>query len=66
MRQRGRGRGKARWTGRKPLGRLTGWPTRGRGEVEADRGEEGEGRPAGLAGPKAKWADKASQAESEK
>jgi hypothetical protein len=35
-------------------------------EGEAGRGEEGEGRPAGLAGPKAKWAGKASRAESEK
>jgi hypothetical protein len=38
----------------------------GRGEVEVGRGEEGEGRPAGLAGPKAKWAGKASRAESKK
>jgi hypothetical protein len=42
-----------------------GWPT-GPVEGEADRGEEGEGRPAGLAGPKAKWAGKVSRAESEK
>jgi hypothetical protein len=34
--------------------------------VEACRGEEGEGRPVGMAGPKAKWAGKASRAESEK
>jgi hypothetical protein len=42
------------------------WADAGRGEVEACRGEEREGRPAGLTGPKAKWAGKASQAESEK
>jgi hypothetical protein len=40
-----------------PRGVGEGWPA---GPVE------GEGRPAGLAGPKAKWTDKASQAESEK
>jgi hypothetical protein len=34
--------------------------------VEAGRGEDGEGRPVGLAGPKDKWAGKASRAESEK
>jgi hypothetical protein len=33
---------------------------------EAGRGEEGEGRPVRLAGPKAKWAGKASRAKSEK
>jgi hypothetical protein len=38
----------------------------GRGEVEAGLGEEGEGRPVGLAGPKAMWAGNASRAESEK
>jgi hypothetical protein len=48
------------------VGRLTDGPARGRGEVEAGRGEEGEGRPVGLADPKAKWAGKASRAESEK
>jgi hypothetical protein len=66
MHQRGRGRGKARWASQKPLGRLTGWPARGRGEVEVDRGEEPELTPAVLAGPKTKWADKASRAKSEK
>jgi hypothetical protein len=52
--------------GEGPVGRLTGGLARGRGEVEAGRGEEGEGRPAGRAGPKAKWASKARRAESEK
>jgi hypothetical protein len=36
------------------MGRLTGGPARDRGEVEAGRGEEGEGRPVELADPKAK------------
>jgi hypothetical protein len=35
-------------------------------EGEASRGEEGEGRPVGLVGPKAEWASKASRAESKK
>jgi hypothetical protein len=42
-----------------------GWPA-GPVEGEAGRGEEEKGRLAGPAGPKAKWAGKASQAESEK
>jgi hypothetical protein len=41
-----------------------GWPA-GSVEGEAGRGEEGEGRPVGLARPKAKWVGKASRAESE-
>jgi hypothetical protein len=52
--------------GGRPGGPADQWADAGRGEVEACRGEEREGRPAGLAGPKAKWAGKASQAESEK
>jgi hypothetical protein len=42
-----------------------GWPV-GPVEGEAGQGEEGEWRPVGQAGPKAKWAGKASRAESEK
>jgi hypothetical protein len=57
--------GPSRPGGQGPRGVGEGWPT-GPVEGEVGRGEEGEGRPAGLAGPKAKWAGKASRPESEK
>jgi hypothetical protein len=57
--------GPSRPGGQGPRGVGEGWPA-GPVEGEAGRVEEGEGRLAGLAGPKAKWAGKASRAESEK
>jgi hypothetical protein len=56
--------GPSRSGGQGPRGVGEGWPA-GSVEGEAGRGEEGEGRPAGLARPKAKWVGKASRAESE-
>jgi hypothetical protein len=52
--------------GGRPGGSADRWADAGRGEVEVGQGEEGEERPARLARPKAKWAGKASRAESEK
>jgi hypothetical protein len=47
------GEGKVGWAGRRPLGRLAGGPTRGRGEVGHGWAE----RPDGLASCWADWAE---------
>jgi hypothetical protein len=47
------GEGKAGWAGRRPLGRLAGGPTLGRGEVGRGLAE----RPDGPAGRWADWAE---------
>jgi hypothetical protein len=47
------GEGKAGWAGRRPLGRLAGGSTRGRGEVGHDWAE----RPDGPTGHWANWAE---------